>query len=789
MSKSSTLLFLRNSIKIGYVPKLIVFSVNDFIRSESALMEQISNEFAGQQIAVRSSAITEDLVGSSAAGKYHSVLSIDSADKTQTRAAIDAVISSYGHPNTSDTSSTVIIQEMVRDVSVSGVIFSYQLSNGAPYYVINYDDMTGRTDTVTSGSSKHSNRSLYIYRPKSNLVRSPRFKALLEAVREIEQILNSTSLDVEFALLDDNRVAILQAREIGKSFELTDDLLAELDETLQKTENDLNHYFSEQLSLNGNFPILGQMPDWNPAEMIGRLPHPLSMSLYESLITNYSWEHARFMMGYKRVMDKSLMTSFAGHPYIDVQKSFYSFLPAELEDNLGKKIVTSWLNILRKNPELHDKIEFSIATTCFSFDVQDKLELTLSDSLSKKEIRIFRDAIVKQADGLVSLEGTFAWACSKIEILDELANHPSKLESKEVNSEKIRIMLTETIEYGTIPFAILARHGFIAKTILDSLVTLNILSSADTDSFLNSVTTVASDFLSDTRKLNLGLITKAIFLEKYGHLRPGTYEVNSPRYDKMPNFEKIFMSGKDSQQHVSSRWTPTPAQVIQIDERLKSFGLRIDVTTLLDYVAQSIVQRERAKFVFTKNLSKLLEELVDYFSLYGFSRNQISFIELNDLLSSLELSREDATEELKRLYEKNQNKHAVNTLVRLPEVIVEPSAAFVVPFVVNQPNFITSSTVTAQVAFLDLDEELIPSDITGKIVVLRGADPGFDWIFSHKIVGLVTKYGGMNSHMAIRCAEFDLPAAIGLGEKLYESLVEARRIQLDCKAKKVTVIT
>jgi len=127
--------------------------------------------------------------------------------------------------------------------------------------------------------------------------------------------------------------------------------------------------------------------------------------------------------------------------------------------------------------------------------------------------------------------------------------------------------------------------------------------------------------------------------------------------------------------------------------------------------------------------------------------------------------------------------------VRLPEVIVEPSAAFVVPFVVNQPNFITSSTVTAQVAFLDLDEELIPSDITGKIVVLRGADPGFDWIFSHKIVGLVTKYGGMNSHMAIRCAEFDLPAAIGLGEKLYESLVEARRIQLDCKAKKVTVIT
>jgi phosphoenolpyruvate-protein kinase (PTS system EI component) len=43
----------------------------------------------------------------------------------------------------------------------------------------------------------------------------------------------------------------------------------------------------------------------------------------------------------------------------------------------------------------------------------------------------------------------------------------------------------------------------------------------------------------------------------------------------------------------------------------------------------------------------------------------------------------------------------------------------------------------------------------------------------------VTMYGGANSHMAIRAAEFGLPAAIGVGEKIYQSLTDARVIELN----------
>ena len=65
--------------------------------------------------------------------------------------------------------------------------------------------------------------------------------------------------------------------------------------------------------------------------------------------------------------------------------------------------------------------------------------------------------------------------------------------------------------------------------------------------------------------------------------------------------------------------------------------------------------------------------------------------------------------------------------------------------------------------------------------MIENADPGFDFIFNYPIKGLITKFGGSNSHMAIRCAEFDLPAAIGCGEQIFESLIKSNiRVKLNC---------
>ena len=108
----------------------------------------------------------------------------------------------------------------------------------------------------------------------------------------------------------------------------------------------------------------------------------------------------------------------------------------------------------------------------------------------------------------------------------------------------------------------------------------------------------------------------------------------------------------------------------------------------------------------------------------------------------------------------------------------------VVPFQVSQPNFITGLKVTAEAINLDA-RHTVPS-LAGKIILVENADPGYDWIFAQRIAGLVTKYGGANSHMAIRCAEFGIPAAIGCGEQRFEAFVQASRLSLDCSAGLIT---
>ena len=72
-----------------------------------------------------------------------------------------------------------------------------------------------------------------------------------------------------------------------------------------------------------------------------------------------------------------------------------------------------------------------------------------------------------------------------------------------------------------------------------------------------------------------------------------------------------------------------------------------------------------------------------------------------------------------------------------------------------------------------------------KIVCIESADPGYDFIFSHKIKGLVTMYGGANSHMAIRCMELGIPAAIGVGKLKFDEVINSSFVTLDCKSKTI----
>ena len=102
------------------------------------------------------------------------------------------------------------------------------------------------------------------------------------------------------------------------------------------------------------------------------------------------------------------------------------------------------------------------------------------------------------------------------------------------------------------------------------------------------------------------------------------------------------------------------------------------------------------------------------------------------------------------------------------------------------PTFVTNKTITSK--FIVMNKFSKKLNLNNKIVCIENADPGYDFIFNYKINGLITAFGGPNSHMSIRCNEFSVPAAIGVGEKKFQQLLKKNMLYLNCEKKMLSNI-
>lgn len=780
-SKAGVLKKIKNDLALFRVPDLVSFNAIKFINDRNFYIDQIKEITFGPLLVVRSSAADEDGGESSSAGEYDSFLNISASSKDDVLNAIDKVIKSYEKKRSLHHNDEIIIQEMIEKSSMSGVIFTHDLNTGAPYYVINYDDQSGLTDTVTSGYGEYSNRTLYIHRNATDKVTSERFKKLLEAVNELESIMDSQFLDIEFALGEDLSTYLLQVRSITTHSNWNRAITNKIDNTLWKLESFVEKKFEIIDGVYGDTTVLGQMPDWNPIEMIGRAPRALASSLYQCLITDNAWSLAREKMGYMVPSGQPLMVMLAGQPFIDVRLSFHSYIPKNISSKVASNLVSHWIKKLKEFPQLHDKVEFDVAITTFSFDIDKKIENLIGNSITKKEKKEFKNAHLDQTLKLIRGEdkGSLETSLLDIEKLRKKQDN-YKINYDSSNISSLFSMIADCITYGTIPFSILARHGFIAKTMLLSIYELEIISEDEFDNFQSSIKTVASELVTDMQDLQLNKISTEQFMSKYGHLRPGTYDILSKRYDQMSDisgFGKFPETVSNSNSFVLSE-----SQKKRINKLLQdnNFG-DFDAEDLFKYMYEATVAREYGKFIFTRSVSDMLEMISSFAEKNGLSRDEISHVPVNLILDIEKRSSEYSVEEgLRFASDIGKENHLISSAIRLPQLMTDKADVHVIPFFVSHPNFITIKAVTGEC--FHLTSEIDDPILENQIVLIEGADPGFDWIFSQNISGLITKYGGANSHMAIRCAEFGIPAAIGCGEQRFDRLLKSSKVHLDCSA-------
>jgi phosphohistidine swiveling domain-containing protein len=764
-TKARTLNSLQGVLKTAHIAPLYFFTVADWNLDRSSCLAGMANINGNNSMIVRSSSRREDGLQYSNAGAFLSVLNVNAAEL---ESSVEKVIASYGEAHSLD---EVLIQPMLKNVVRSGVALSHDPNNSSPYRVVNWSDGND-TARVTGGMGGR----VWQQAANSPVTPAPEISSVLALLDELLILFNDTPLDFEFAITSDGLEEVLWLLQVRPL------ILPELPESNKRQAERLiviQHKVARGMQshpfLMGKSTVYGVMPDWNPAEIIGIRPKPLALSLYRELITDAIWAYQRHNYGYRNLRSFPLMPHFFGLPYIDARLSFNSFIPVDLDDYLAGKLVDYYIDRLLTEPTLHDKVEFEIVLSCYTFDLPNRLGGLAEAGFSENE----RNTIARSLQSLTNRivhphNGLWRGDATKMNILN--LRRESLLSSGADPLERIYWLLEDAKRYGTLPFAGLARAGFVAVQMLKSLVAVGVFSQSDYDEFIGGVSTVSSQLSYDR-----AAVDRTTFLARFGHLRPGTYDILSSRYDQAP--ELYFDWGARSPApNPTSPFSLTLPQKHEIMMLLNQHGLEIDPAGLLEFMQSGIELRELSKFQFTRNLSDALELIAEYGGKYGFSRDDLSYCDIS-AFKELHVAATNSKDILLRSIEQGKSRYGDTLKITLPPLIARPEDVWAFEWPETSPNFITQKEVTAPVVDCSDNKKL-----QGAIVCIPSADPGFDWLFSYPISGLITAWGGVNSHMAIRAGELGLPAVIGAGELLYRRWSSAQRIYLDCSGRRVEVL-
>ena len=780
-TKADTLFRLQNKLSYSKILPQIKCTVSEVDEDIDSIINNIRSSFSAAELVVRSSALNEDTHTSSLAGNYASILNVDIKSSDAIRKAINEVSDSYLKGNQlQDQDNQILIQPQLKGVKMSGVLFTKDLETSAPYYTVNYD-ISDKTDTITSGAKTDESKTFIFSKNFVILPEDEDLKKIILAAQEIERITGHDSLDIEFAIADD-KVFILQVRPIAAHKNALKVFNTDVKLELDSIKSFIERQQTRTPKLVGKTTVYGVMPDWNPAEIVGINPHPLAFDLYKEIITDKIRPLIRAEMGYRKINHHPGLYSFSGKPYVDVRMSFNTFTPETISEKTANKLLDFYIDKLIKNPHLHDKVEFDVCITSYDFSFDQRMEELVEVGFTKDEIEEIKASFRKLTSDTVNevyikIEEEINKTLSLTEKRNEILNSDLPIENKIVK------LIEDCKEFGTYSFSIMARFGFFASILLKSLMRIGIISKVEYDSFFKSVNTVAKEFLKDLSDLTHQAIEKETFLEKYGHLRPGTYDVNSRIYSD--NFENYLDLSNPIPHHEDDQFEFEQFTLDQIQQQIEKHQLDFDVNTLLDFAKRATEAREKAKFEFSKNLSKALELIVDFGDEYGISREDVAFINYNSIVKAADGSiSSKIVNELFNEIEYNKKKHLITSSIKLPMLITKVQDVDFFFQEESEPNFVTQLVLESEIIVLENQKV----DLDNKIVLIENADPGFDWIFSHSIKGLITKYGGAASHMAIRCAEFGLPAAIGCGDVIFESLLRANKVRIDCLNKKISVL-
>ena len=713
-------------IEIPYFKEIYLNDLNN--------IENILDSFS-QKIMIRSNSSSEDKEFSSSAGKYLSIGPIERNDLETIKKSWEMVIDSYEEQD----NQSVIFQNYIENAKSVSVLTSYKVGSDSAYRTFS-TYYGSETDAITSGKYSEIN-NFFMHRSFDILPKKyEKYNVYLKIITQLEDLFKNKQLDIEMVLDKNNSPQLLQVRPLmGKKLnkESIFDEKDVIDRNL-KNYKKLNKTTADRFGTN---QIYSNMSDMNPAEMIGKKPDNIAFGLYKFMFTDTTWNIQRGEFGYRKYSGGKLMELFNNVAYINVNHSLNSFLTRNLQKESCEEIINYQLNKLKENPHLHDSIEFDISRSSYVFDTVEEFSKEYKNIISPSEIiKWHNDLIQIDTQNKSTLEKNKKIILSTFSKLDKSFEY-----SKKENIKLIRDTMA-------LPFTHHSRLGFVYFAQLNSLLKKEVITEDQKKLLLLSVNSISTKMKADAYEVKIGKKTLEGFLDVYGHIRAGNYNLLSSNLKNNLNFTESLIN--NSQQPLEDNILPKDIYT-NIEEYFTINEIPLKASAWIDMFQEGISTRENSKFYYTKGIDGILNEV---------GEKNTSDRELFDLLD-IEFNEENTSD-----------MRLMNVL--MPDLITSNEDFYFYEEMSKNGNYIGQGTVIGDVLLID-NEANRPNNLENKIVVIPAADPGWDWIFNYKIKSLVTKYGGPNSHMAIRCAEHNIPAILGVGENNFTVISNSKSLEID----------
>ena len=179
-SKAKNLVELKKlNLKKSIIPTFYKYKVEDIKKNKKKILRLILKSLS-KKICIRSSYFFEDNKNKSMAGEFEGLSNVTNSKKNL-MLGMNTLIKQYESKSKNKfiiNQSEIIFQNYLFDSKLSGVVTNFCIQDGSDYYVINYDDTSSLTNTVTSGSET-GGRVIHIFKENIKGLRSSMFRKII----------------------------------------------------------------------------------------------------------------------------------------------------------------------------------------------------------------------------------------------------------------------------------------------------------------------------------------------------------------------------------------------------------------------------------------------------------------------------------------------------------------------------------------------------------------------------------------------------------------------------------